>query len=456
MKPLLILLFSIIQITCAQNSIRNRKFQEAQLKNNEQTSNPFLSTTLSSKITFSQSASSYDLTLDSARKSIFSETLGDFLTKIFQDQQVYDLKIISVNIFDDHILKEDGHFEDQTSQQMNDAQRTLSFSTVVAAEYTRENEINSIANKNYRQMLVHVCDKFQGHLLQFMKDTGDPYFMGVESIVLGDFEKMYSAKDLSVYEDRTDSNSKVMGMSGETLNIASIVAIVVGSIVFVVSLFFSVKYYRHEQELKSIRWTSKEIASINAGTISFTNSPGEVGCAVGALDDYSFDPLGTNNEYNERSGNGYNVGKGNGYNGTVYRDDPIHINPSIHEYSTSAATSGWPESAPPTMFPVMPALPALPPPAQPKLSYTEELQKLPKQHVFAPPGKIGVAIDVLNGQPTVHKVRKGSPLENMLQTNDIITSIDDEDTSCLSAADVTSMMVKRMDRVRKITFIRRG
>jgi C-terminal processing protease CtpA/Prc len=89
------------------------------------------------------------------------------------------------------------------------------------------------------------------------------------------------------------------------------------------------------------------------------------------------------------------------------------------------------------------------------MSYTEELRKLPKQHVFAPPGKIGVAIDVLNGQPIVHKVRKGSPLEKMLQPNDIIMAIDDEDMSCMSAADVTSKMVRTMDRVRKITFVRR-
>lgn len=100
----------------------------------------------------------------------------------------------------------------------------------------------------------------------------------------------------------------------------------------------------------------------------------------------------------------------------------------------------WPESSPPRKH----------------IFFSDELRYLPKQHVFAPPGKIGVAIDVLNGQPVVHKVRIGSPLENMLQKNDIIVAIDDEDTGCLSAADVTSMMAKRIDRVRKITFVRRS
>ena len=63
---------------------------------------------------------------------------------------------------------------------------------------------------------------------------------------------------------------------------------------------------------------------------------------------------------------------------------------------------------------------------------------------------------MLNGQPVVHKVRSGSPLEKMLQPNDIIMAIDDVDTTCLCAADVTSLMVRRMDRVRKITFVRRA
>lgn len=161
------------------------------------------------------------------------------------------------------------------------------------------------------------------------------------------------------------------------------------------------------------------------------------------VDDYSFDPLGSS------------PGAGGGYNGHVppytdYRDDPIHSQPSEEEI---AFTSVWPTSAPPTLFPA-PGATAVAAPAQ--LSYTQELQQLPRQHVFAPPGKIGVAIDVYNGQPVVHKVRKGSPLENMLQPNDVIVAIDETDTSCLSAADVTSMMVKRMDRVRKITFVRRS
>ena len=75
--------------------------------------------------------------------------------------------------------------------------------------------------------------------------------------------------------------------------------------------------------------------------------------------------------------------------------------------------------------------------------------------VYAPPGKIGVAIDVIHGHPCVHMVKRGSPVEGLLQPNDKVLSIDDVDTSCMSAADVTHLMVKRMNYQRKITVIRR-
>lgn len=418
MKPIIVFLLTLLQGSNAQKAILN-EIQEAQTQDSKLT-NPFLSTTLSTKIT----SVSDDLDFDSTRKSIFSETLAHFLTKIFKDQQVYDVKIISVNLFDDHILK-DGHYEDVPTN--GDAQHTLSFSTVVSAEYTQDDQASNIANDNFRKMLIHVCDKFQDHLIQFMNDTGDPYFMDVESVILGDFERIHGPTTAG-QEDGT--NNSVMGFSDETVNTVSIVAIVVGGIVFFALSFASVKYYRKEKQLNSNRWISKETATASFQGALIIRHP--------AVDDYSFDPLGT----------------GNGYNGSVppytdYRDDPIHNTPSINEEET-VFSSVWPESAPPTLFPA--AAPAAPK----KLSYTEELKKLPQQHVFAPPGKIGVAIDVVNGQPVVHKVRKNSPLEKMLQPNDIIVSIDDEDASCLSAADVTSMMVKRMDRVRKITFVRRG
>eukprot|EP00584_Thalassiosira_punctigera_P003030 CAMPEP_0172537306 /NCGR_PEP_ID=MMETSP1067-20121228/8931_1 /TAXON_ID=265564 ORGANISM="Thalassiosira punctigera, Strain Tpunct2005C2" /NCGR_SAMPLE_ID=MMETSP1067 /ASSEMBLY_ACC=CAM_ASM_000444 /LENGTH=447 /DNA_ID=CAMNT_0013322579 /DNA_START=148 /DNA_END=1491 /DNA_ORIENTATION=+ len=447
MKPVVSFLLILFHISNAQTAVID-EVQETQNYNGKLT-NPFLSTTLSTTIT----SLSNDLNLDSARKSLFSETLTHFLTKIFQDQQVYDVKIISVHLFDDHIIE--GHYEEVPQRNSHvrnsgETRHALSFSTVISAEYTKEDQINSIANDNFRKMLIHVCDKFQNHLIQFMKDTGDAYFMDVERVTLGDFERIHGAEGsgrtaASVKED--SANNDVWGLSSETVNMASIIAIVVSGIAFLVLAFASVKLYREEKQLLATRWRSEEIESSTKSTRS--SHPGALHNShpVAVVDDYTFNPLGSGNSYNA-----------NTPPYTSYRDDPINNNPRINEEEITFS-SVWPESSPPTLFPVKEAAVAaatVAAAAPKKLSYSEELQKLPKQHVFAPPGKIGVAIDVYNGQPVVHKVRKNSPLENMLQPNDIIMAIDDENASCLSAADVTSMMVKRMDKVRKITYVRPG
>ena len=73
---------------------------------------------------------------------------------------------------------------------------------------------------------------------------------------------------------------------------------------------------------------------------------------------------------------------------------------------------------------------------------------------FAPPGKLGIALDTINGQPVVHRVREESPLAGVLRRLDVIIGIDDEDTSTMSAADVTMLMAKKMDQRRKITYMR--
>jgi C-terminal processing protease CtpA/Prc len=90
-----------------------------------------------------------------------------------------------------------------------------------------------------------------------------------------------------------------------------------------------------------------------------------------------------------------------------------------------------------------------------KLTTPIRLAEKEYQHVFAPPGKVGVAIDVVDGNPIVHKVKSGSPLEGLLKPKDLVIAIDDVDTTKMSAADVTHLMVKRMNYRRKITFVRK-
>ena len=77
-----------------------------------------------------------------------------------------------------------------------------------------------------------------------------------------------------------------------------------------------------------------------------------------------------------------------------------------------------------------------------------------KGECFAPPGKLGVAIDTVNGQPVVHRVRSDSPLVGVLRRLDIIIGVDEVNTSTMTAADVTSLMAKRMGNTRKIIYLR--
>jgi len=86
-------------------------------------------------------------------------------------------------------------------------------------------------------------------------------------------------------------------------------------------------------------------------------------------------------------------------------------------------------------------------------------EKKPKDSLrsdcYAPPGKLGVAIDSgVDGKPIVHRIKPGSPLEGFLVPMDRIVAIDDVDTTCMSAADVTHLMVKKMNQRRKISFVR--
>jgi C-terminal processing protease CtpA/Prc len=70
---------------------------------------------------------------------------------------------------------------------------------------------------------------------------------------------------------------------------------------------------------------------------------------------------------------------------------------------------------------------------------------------IAPPGKLGIAIDTWYGQPVVHRVKEDSPLAGVLRRLDVILAVDDVDTSQMTAADVTGIMAKSIDRKRKIT-----
>ena len=78
--------------------------------------------------------------------------------------------------------------------------------------------------------------------------------------------------------------------------------------------------------------------------------------------------------------------------------------------------------------------------------------KIRREHI-APAEKLGVVIDTTKYGPVVHDVKIGSPLDGVLFCGDRIVSIDDEDTSILTASAVTKIMARKMTVQRKITVL---
>lgn len=77
--------------------------------------------------------------------------------------------------------------------------------------------------------------------------------------------------------------------------------------------------------------------------------------------------------------------------------------------------------------------------------------KRERRVVNAPPGKLGIIIDTTVEGPVVHQINPGSALEGQLQPGDIIVAIDDVDTRAMSAAGITDLMIKTAKRYRSLT-----
>ena len=167
-------------------------------------------------------------------------------------------------------------------------------------------------------------------------------------------------------------------------------------------------------------------------------------------DDYSFDPLCVDNGYTGRVA-AYHLGVSRMYNDS---DTP--------ETAWNAAGHGVMryDGSPQPQQTAGPGLDddclysEVPPPMSGRAA--RSMNGMPRTRItHAPPGKVGVAIDIhRDGTPMVHKIRPGSALEGSLRPGDRIVSIDGVDTTRMCAADVSSLMVRRMNFRRRIEFIR--
>ncbi len=468
---------------------------------------PFLSATLLASITPLDVSS-----IDQSQKTSFTTALTNFLKHVFEGQTVYDIEIISATIFDEQFVsntkngsgrnlltnqlqagqfhfihddedddydnddweddgwvgdgndneeedeealsvmaailgesdggKEDADADadadtdadesdwvvDESEWLPNEAESseskdayTLKVTTVISAEHVADDQ--TLSHKEFQEMLLHICTKFVDHLVEYVRDS-DEYFANVEKVNVSSLEANNDGEIDTII-------GSIAGYEVKGMSAASIVGVVAAGIVFVLALIGSIKLVKRERQLKHNKWRSQEIASANTAGPSVKSLRVLYNRSAG--DDYSFDPFGT-----ETPPTFYKDNTSDTSSYTAENDSSDHLrlrksNGAAREESISFV--GQPSETNSSLF---------------GGNSTSSSQ----DHIYAPPGKVGVAIDVINGQPTVHKIRNGSPLEGLLQHGDIILSIDDVETSNMSAADVTHLMVKRMNYRRKISFIR--
>ena len=380
---------------------------------------PYLSASFSTRI-----SPVSDSLFDDTKKEEFSKSAEKFFQKVFDDHQA-KINIVSVGVFDEHITKRSADEEVSSSsvaakfqfQQYPSGDHALTFSTVVVAQHCQdEKQLPLMSSDNFHQNVLYAANDFQDHFLTFLRRSEDLYFSGVDTIIFDKYQANGKPSVSSTESENSSGNTNIMGgMSEEMVNTVSITVIVIGCVLSAIFLFASFKLHQKRKELIRNRWKVEEL---NLRAVAGNKS---LEVSQTSDDDFSFDPLVT---YNNINGNNF------------FTD----ITSLSSNRSSSVATA-----MPSPLFE----------PQTSTNSYTEELHRLPRDQIYAPPGKLGVAIDIFNGQPVVQKIRKGSPITGMLQVGDIILAIDDVDTTCMSLAEVTFLMVKNMERVRRITFARR-
>ncbi len=84
-------------------------------------------------------------------------------------------------------------------------------------------------------------------------------------------------------------------------------------------------------------------------------------------------------------------------------------------------------------------------------SGSEHMSVSSRRECIAPPGRLGIVIDSTRYGPIIHDVKARSPMENILFAGDRILSVDDIDTTRMTASEVTKIMTQKAGSRRKIT-----
>lgn len=246
---------------------------------------PFLSTTLMT--TLSPIPASSVTTFNDVKQLSFGDAYIAFLEHVLKNQEVYDIKVLSVSVFDEELLSLDGvdvqerhggrylltnglqfsFNEDDDDYEYDDeaasddvsagdedntdvdngqwVYKSLRFGIVLSAEHMLEpSQERLMSNEQFEKIILHISNKFHSHLLEYVRGA-DLYFRNVDLVDVSSYA------DYELAENKGDNmgifkqmGNEIKNMEEGKMNIFSIVAIALGVLAFFGLMFATVKFYK--------------------------------------------------------------------------------------------------------------------------------------------------------------------------------------------------------------------
>mmetsp|Transcript_38106 Transcript_38106/g.56713 ORF Transcript_38106/g.56713 Transcript_38106/m.56713 type:complete len:431 (-) Transcript_38106:75-1367(-) len=348
---------------------------------------------------------------DTIEQVHFVRSIKSFYTAIFDSQSEYNLAVRSVEVY---------------NQTVRNAEEELEVEILVAVNFRKENDSQELTDEQFLNILYNLANRFDVELLEHLQ-SGHTTFAAIES----------------VFARRQDPFLAPLSQSSDKSNLWPIIGAVVGLMVMIVALAAAYHVYRKELSMpNSIHWIkTRNISPFRAQDEDEEVFSLQMEVATDTTIDAAEDDMMTLKKSNKYS----------------FRPSDV---PDLLDTPTS------PQSPPKVTQSRLTEIEATSKPVPSRLSLDTSTGDKPmdepdkvlppgnKREIWAPSGKLGVAMDVVEGRPVVHSLKRGSPLEGFLQSGDWIVGLDEINTVRMSAAEITSLMVRRMDSRRKIIYVR--
>lgn len=366
-------------------------------------------------------------TMDSAARAMLSVAVTLFLERVFEAQTRYaDLSVRGVEVLRQYSVAGSDISRAGPAASVG----MVEVESFVAAQYRPGGDGPPLTVEAFGDILQHVFGTFERNLIQILKEQEEgewrnrrKYFEDVEVATMA--IRAGGAPGANSFRE------EVLPKAGRRTKAAAIVALTfVG--VATVSLLAALLWRWNAREVKWVNPMYTTVKSEQPADLSRYNIQNIVQDDLYSL--YSFSP------FQEETGTKSIFRK----SAEKLRGKKI-ITPDKNGKDSTSAEKSSAKAAPSDSSTV-------------DEDYAETAKAIivRPNECYAPPGKLGVAIDNVDGRPVVHRIKDGSPLKNILLHGDTIIAIDGTDTHNMSAAEVTKLMVKGMSRVRKISFTRRS